>query len=69
MDGFVGAMRENCFGQEVTNSTRFERAGWLEILELEVDIACEVSGVLGAIWRRLYHPASLESATDFIRGV
>jgi hypothetical protein len=69
VDWFVGAMGEDCFRQEVTDSARFEGAGWLEILELEVDIAGEVSGMLIAVGRQLYHPASLESAADLIRGV
>lgn len=69
MDRFVGAMGEDCFRQEVADSARFEGAGWLEILELEVDIAGEVSGMLIGIGRQLYHPASRDSAADLIRGV
>ena len=62
-------MGEDCFRQEVTDSARFEGAGWLEILELEVDIAGEVSRMLIGIGRQLYHPASRDSAADLIRGV
>jgi len=69
VDWFVGAMGEDCFRQEVTDSARFEGAGWLEILGLEVDIAGRVSWMLVAIGKQLYHPASRESTADLIRGV
>ena len=69
MDGLVETMRGEGFRHEVTDSTRLEGGGGLEVLEFEVDVAVWCQQAQWGIRGLADHPASRERAEERMRGV